>query len=437
MPSPFKKTTCLHLFHVEICAAVRRQYGGFNMKKLLSKVIAAGMVLSIAAAQTVSVSASTVYKDTYRNADTDRKWIRTVNDAEKNTENWTFVTGNTERPGWAAYTDFNEALSAENSSKGVYANITSLPNNPRGRTGFYHKSIQADAGGRVLQFTGGGFKNFAVTFDLQAINTWNEAANRKSTFDFGFIDNSLPVQDLLGGYSGLNYVHMDDFVNMQTLTIPSGIAGGEISPRAAVINTKTAADYPGATVVTKTDSVTGKDYIESVTENGVTTYWNQVINCKVVLIGDVISIYMKFEDTVNWKKIGSYGIPNAGFSEINKRFYMVCSGFQSLVSNVDIWQKSVEISSAKAIFTRTDSGYTVSLPIGNNTGAPLTAVLAAYGSGENGTLDGVDIYNAAAGENIAEFTVSSISDNPSFKLFIWDDLLNMVPITDALKLTAK
>lgn len=407
------------------------------MKKLLSKVIAAGMVLSIAAAQTVSVSASTVYKDTYRNADTDRKWIRTVNDAEKNTENWTFVTGNTERPGWAAYTDFNEALSAENSSKGVYANITSLPNNPRGRTGFYHKSIQADAGGRVLQFTGGGFKNFAVTFDLQAINTWNEAANRKSTFDFGFIDNSLPVQDLLGGYSGLNYVHMDDFVNMQTLTIPSGIAGGEISPRAAVINTKTAADYPGATVVTKTDSVTGKDYIESVTENGVTTYWNQVINCKVVLIGDVISIYMKFEDTVNWKKIGSYGIPNAGFSEINKRFYMVCSGFQSLVSNVDIWQKSVEISSAKAIFTRTDSGYTVSLPIGNNTGAPLTAVLAAYGSGENGTLDGVDIYNAAAGENIAEFTVSSISDNPSFKLFIWDDLLNMVPITDALKLTAK
>lgn len=406
------------------------------MKKLLSKVIAAGMVLSIAAAQTVSVSASTVYKDTYRNADTDRKWIRTVNDAEKNTENWTFVTGNTERPGWAAYTDFNEALSAENSSKGVYANITSLPNNPRGRTGFYHKSIQADAGGRVLQFTGGGFKNFAVTFDLQAINTWNEAANRKSTFDFGFIDNSLPVQDLLGGYSGLNYVHMDDSVNMQTLTIPSGIAGGEISPRAAVINTKTAADYPGATVVTKTDSVTGKDYIESVTENGVTTYWNQVINCKVVLIGDVISIYMKFEDTVNWKKIGSYGIPNAGFSEINKRFYMVCSGFQSLVSNVDIWQKSVEISSAKAIFTRTDSGYTVSLPIGNNTGAPLTAVLAAYGSGENGTLDGVDIYNAAAGENIAEFTVSSISDNPSFKLFIWDDLLNMVPITDALKLTA-
>ena len=408
------------------------------MKKLLTKVTVAGMILSIAAAQTVSVSASTVYKDIYRNADTDSKWIKVVDNAEKNTNDWTFVAGNTEKPGWAEYTDYDKLLLAEESSKGVYAKITSLPNNPRGRTGFYHKSIQEEAGGRVLQFTGGGFKNFAVTFDLQAVNTWNEetATVRKSTFDFGFIDNSLPVQSLLDGYTGQNYVHMDDSINMQKLTLPSGIAGEEISPRAAVINTKTADDYPNATVVTKTDSITGKDYIESVTENGVTTYWNQVINCKVVLIGDVYSIYMKFEDADKWKKIGSYGITNTGFGEIDKRFYMVCGGFQSIVSNVDIWQKSVEISSSKAVFTKTDSGYTVSLPIENNTGAPLTAVLAAYGGNENGMLDGVGIYNAAAGKSTAEFNVSSKSDAPSFKLFVWDDFKNMTPITDALKLTA-
>lgn len=412
------------------------------MKKLLTKVTVAGMILSIAAAQTVSVSASTVYKDIYRNADTDSKWIKVVDNAEKNTKDWTFVAGNPDKPGWAEYTDYNMPLSAEKSSAGVYVNIKSLPSNPRGRTGFYHKSIQAEAGGRVLQFTGDGFKNFAVTFDLQAVNTWNESAvetepdKRKSTFDFGFIDNSLPVQNLLDGYSGKNYVHMDDSINMQKLTLPSGIAGEEISPRAAVINTKTADDYPGAAVVTKTDSITEKDYIESVTENGVTTYWNQVINCKVVLIGDVFTIYMKFEDADDWKIIGSYGIPNTGFGEIDKRFYMVCSGFQSIVSNVDIWQKSVEISSSKAVFTKTDSGYTVSLPIENNTGAPLTAVLAAYGGNENGMLDGVGIYNAAAGKSTAKFNVSSKSDAPSFRLFVWDDFKNMTPITDALKLTA-
>lgn len=404
------------------------------MKKIISMIASASMILSTMTALTVSVSAETAYRDLYRQAKTDDTWVKLVTDAASDASKWTFVSGSSEKPGWALYTDYNKALLAEKTGKGVHSNITSLPRNPRGRTGIYHKSIQSDTGGRILQFTGGSYKNFAVTFDIQAVNTWNEEAGRASRFDFGLIDEALPVKELQTDYSGQNYVRMDGTVDMQALTLPSGAAGEEISPRAAVINTQTAADYPGAEVVTKTDSVTGEEYIESVTENGKTTYWNQVINCKVVVINDVISIYMKFEDADKWKKIESYGIPNNGFGKINKRFYFVCSGFQSLVSNVDIWENPLEFYDGEAVFEKTDGGYTVKVPYKNHTGAALTSILASYK--ESGSFENAVVFNAATGDNTAEFNVLSTSDNPAFRLFTWNDTNDMTPLTDALVLAA-
>ncbi len=402
------------------------------MKKVLSAIVATSIIFSVTAAQTISVSAETAYPETYRNVNMNDTWLKAAGDVTSDAAKWTFTAGNTEKPGWATYMDYNTPLSLEKTGSGVYSNITSLSRNTRGRTGIYHKSIQAETGGRILQFTGGSYKNFAVTFDIQALNTWNETAGRKSSFDFGLIDNSLPIQELQNGYSGQNYVRLDGALDMQNVTLPSGAADGEISTRAAVINTNTAADYPGAAVVTKTDSITGAEYIESVTENGKTTYWNQVINCKVVVVGDVMSIYMKFEDADTWKKIKSYGIPNAGFGKINKRFYVVCSGFQMLVSNLDIWQKAVDVSENEAEFTKTDDGYTVEVPIINNTGAALNAILAAYKEGENKRIEDVAVYNVAADGKTAKFNISSASDIPKFKLFFWSDTNQIVPITDAL-----
>lgn len=402
------------------------------MKKVLSAIVATSIIFSVTAAQTISVSAETAYPETYRNVNMNDTWLKAAGDVTSDAAKWTFTAGNTEKPGWATYMDYNTPLSLEKTGSGVYSNITSLSRNTRGRTGIYHKSIQAETGGRILQFTGGSYKNFAVTFDIQALNTWNETAGRKSSFDFGLIDESLKVEQLTEGYKGQNYVHLDGALDMQNVTLPSGAADGEISTRAAVINTNTAADYPGAEVVTKTDSITGAEYIESVTENGKTTYWNQVINCKVVVVGDVMSIYMKFEDADTWKKIKSYGIPNAGFGKINKRFYVVCSGFQMLVSNLDIWQKAVDVSESEAEFTKTDDGYTVEVPIINNTGAALNAILAAYKEGENKRIEDVAVYNVAADGKTAKFNISSASDIPKFKLFFWNDTNQIVPITDAL-----
>lgn len=293
------------------------------MKKVLSAIVATSIIFSVIAAQTISVSAATAYEDEHRNVNMNDTWLKAAEDVTSDAAKWTFTAGNAEKPGWAVYTDYNTPLSLEKTGSGVYIDTTSLSRNPRGRTGIYHKSIQKDTGGRVLQFTGGSYKNFAVTFDIQALNTWNETAGRTSSFDFGLIDESLPIKELQTDYSGQNYARLENLLDMQSVTLPSGAADEEISMRAAVINTNTAADYPGAEVVTKTDSITGAEYIESVTENGQTTYWNQVINCKVVVVGDVMSIYMKFEDADTWKKIGSYGITNAGFSKINKRFYVV------------------------------------------------------------------------------------------------------------------
>ena len=304
------------------------------MKKAISLFIMFNMILSMVIVPQQTARATTAYT-TNQQADIDDTWSRVVTDAASDAKKWTFVPGKTGSPGWAEYTDFNAPFFVENTSKGVHSSITSLPKNPRGRIGIYHKSIQENTGGRVLQFTGGSYMDFAVTFDIQAVNTWNETAGRKSIFDFGLIDDSLPVQELQTGYSGQNYMRLDGSVNMQTLMLPSGAAGKEISPRAAVINTKTAEDYPGAAVVTKTDALTGADYIESVTENGVTAYWNQVINCKIVVCGAVMSIYMKFEDADEWKQIESYDV--SALQDIAKRFYVVCSGFQMLVSNFDIW----------------------------------------------------------------------------------------------------
>lgn len=404
------------------------------MKKVLSAIVATSIIFSVTAAQTISVSAETAYPETYRNVNMNDTWLKAAGDVTSDAAKWTFVSGNTANPGWAVYTDYNTPLSLEKTGKGVYIDTTSLSRNPRGRTGIYHKSIQEKTGGRVLQFTGGSYKNFAVTFDIQALNTWNETVGRKSSFNFGLIDKSLDVEQLLDGYEGKNYVHMDDKLDMQNVTLPSGAADGEISTRAAVINTNTAADYPEAEVVTKTDSITGAEYIESVTENGKTTYWNQVINCKVVVVGDVMSIYMKFEDADTWKKIKSYGIPNAGFSKIDKRFYVVCGGFQMLVSNFDIWQKAVDVSASEAEFTKTNDGYTVNVPIINNTGTALNAILAVYKEGDNKRIEDAAVCNVAADGEKVEFNVRSASDVPKFKLFFWNDTNEIVPITDALTL---
>lgn len=304
------------------------------MKKAISLFIMFNMILSMVIVPQQTARATTAYT-TNQQADIDDTWSRVVTDAASDAKKWTFVPGKTGSPGWAEYTDFNAPFFVENTSKGVHSSITSLPKNPRGRIGIYHKSIQENTGGRVLQFTGGSYMDFAVTFDIQAVNTWNETAGRKSIFDFGLIDDSLPVQELQTGYSGQNYMRLDGSVNMQTLMLPSGAAGKEISPRGAIINTKTSADYPGAAVVTKTDALTGAEYVESVTENGVTEYWNQVINCKIVACGAVMSIYMKFEDADEWKHIASYDI--SALQDIAKRFYVVCSGYQMLVSNFNIW----------------------------------------------------------------------------------------------------
>ena len=290
--------------------------------------------ICIMAMLTVNVCAETATKTSGKQVDmTDGMWSKAVTDATADLENWTFTSGNSQSPGWAEYTDFNAPFSVESTSKGVHSSITSLPQNPRGRVGIYHKSIQDNTGGRVLQFTGGGYKNFAVTFDIQAVNAWNAASNRKAYFDFGLIEDSLPVKELQTGYEGQKYIRLGSSIDMVALKLPSGAAGGEISTRAAVINTKGAAEYPNAVV--KTDALTGADYIESVTENGTVTYWNQVINCKVVVDGDVMSIYMKFEDADDWKHIESFYVTS--LKDINKRFYVVCSGFQMLVSNFDIY----------------------------------------------------------------------------------------------------
>ncbi len=304
------------------------------MKRIVALCIIFNIILSLAAVQLQKANAATAYT-VNQQTDMDDTWSKVAVDAASDIKKWTFVPGNAVSPGWAEYTDYNSALSVEKSSEGVYSDVSSLSGNPRGRTGIYHKSVQANNGGRILQFTGGGYKNFAVTFDIQAVNTWKESSERKAIFDFGLIDDALPVSQLQSGYAGQNYIRLDGSVDMQKLTLPSGAAGKEISPRAAVINTKAAADYPDAAVVTKTDALTNLDYIESITENGSVTYYNQVINCKIVADGDVMSIYMKFEDADSWKHIISYSITS--LQDIKKRFYLVCGGYQMLVSNFDIW----------------------------------------------------------------------------------------------------
>lgn len=103
-----------------------------------------------------------------------------------------------------------------------------------------------------------------------------------------------------------------------------------------------------------------------------------------------------------------------------------------LVSNLDIWQKAVDVSKSEAEFTKTDAGYTVKVPIINNTGKALNAILAAYKEGENKRIENAAVCNVAAdGENV-EFDISCTSDVPKFKLFFWNDTNEIVPITDAL-----
>ena len=165
------------------------------MKRIVALCIIFNIILSLAAVQLQKANAATAYT-VNQQTDMDDTWSKVAVDATSDIKKWTFVPGNAVSPGWAEYTDYNSALSVEKSSEGVYSDVSSLSGNPRGRTGIYHKSVQANNGGRILQFTGGGYKNFAVTFDIQAVNTWKESSERKAIFDFGLIDDALPVSQL-------------------------------------------------------------------------------------------------------------------------------------------------------------------------------------------------------------------------------------------------
>ena len=71
------------------------------MKKIISIIASASMVLSAMTALTVSVSAETAYKDLYRQAKTDDTWVKLVTDAASDASKWTFVSGSSQKPGWA------------------------------------------------------------------------------------------------------------------------------------------------------------------------------------------------------------------------------------------------------------------------------------------------------------------------------------------------
>ncbi len=339
------------------------------MKRTISLTIVLNMLVSLIAVPNVMVNAAdgNVIGSSVDMTDTaDDKWKIVAEDVTGDADAWKYNNSiGTSAPGWGVYGKYTDTVRVEPSSKSYYLgglkykgeaikNPLELGLNPRGRVGMTYYSVQTTHNGRHLQYTGGAYKNFAITFDIQTPNICI-TSDRTPYFDFGLIDSAAAINTDLTKYESSEYVSMGDTVNMRDITIPSGIAQREITPRAAIIDPRTvdefAADdaanknkmrYKDGTAVTAKDPVTNAEYIQSygTTDNG-TEYINQVINCKAVADGGVMSLYMKFEDSDTWKHISSYDISSLADKE--KRFYIASDACQLLISNLDIWQRESEI----------------------------------------------------------------------------------------------
>ncbi len=349
------------------------------MKKTISLAIALSLLLGSTAVPNVMVSAANgaVLEETERvDMDTSEAsadpWRIVVDNATGDSSKWVYNNSTSaSAPGWGVHTNADD-VKVEPSSNGYYgkagstwtfnykgesvlSNPTLLGTNPRGREGMTYYSIQIPHTGRHLQYTGGAYKNFAVTFDLQIPNMVIKTKN--PYLDIGLIDAATKPDEKLSNYSTDDYISMGETVDMREITIPSGIAGGKIAPRAALIDPRTKTEfaedmeankstlkiyYEADTAVTVTDPITNKEYIQSYeTTDGTEYYLNQVINCKAVVDGSVMSLYMKFEDSDEWLLINSYDI--SALKDKTKRFYITSTGCQLLISNLDIWQRVSEI----------------------------------------------------------------------------------------------
>ena len=344
------------------------------MKKTISLAIALNMILSSIAVPNVMVSAATgsVTESTVDMTDTvgdvTDPWQIAVDNATDVSADWTYNNNaNNSKPGWGVYKS-TDGVRVEPSSKGIYrsgekyktetiSNPLDLGTNPRGREGMIYYSIQAAHGGRHLQYTDKAYKNFGITFDLQFPNIC-VYSDRVPYLDIGLIDSEAPKSEDLTTYEDSQYISMGESVNLQQITIPSGVAGDEITPRAAVIDARTVEElagnmadniksakieYKANSAVTATDPTTNKEYIQSYeSKSGTKYYLNQVINCKVVADGGVMSLYMKFEDADKYKLIKSYDI--SALQDKEKRFYITSDACQLLVSNLDIWQRESDLN---------------------------------------------------------------------------------------------
>ena len=343
------------------------------MKKTISLAIALNMILSSIVVPNVMVSAAagSVTESSVDMTDTVGEvtdpWQIVVNNATSDSTKWIYDDSTGQRaPGWGSYKS-TDSVRVEPSSVAIYrggekyktgkiGNPLNLGTNPRGRSGMIYYSIQTSHNGRHLQYKDKAYKNFGITFDLQFPNICI-MNDRIPYLDIGLIDSAAPEYKDLTKYADDQYVSMSKSVNLQQITIPSGIAGGEITPRAAVIDARTVEElagnmadnintakieYKAGSAVTVTDSTTNKEYIQSYeSATGTKYYLNQVINCKVVADGGVMSLYMKFEDADKYKLINSYDI--SALQDKTKRFYITSDASQLLVSNLDIWQRTSEI----------------------------------------------------------------------------------------------
>ncbi len=344
------------------------------MKKTVSLAIALNMILSMIAVPNVMVSAATasVIDDSNQAVDmvdtADDPWKVVVDDASGDSSKWVYDTltvtsgGDNDPGGWGPYTDCNNKITVEKSGKGYYGSISTKYNgaditnpiylgaNPRGRTGMISYSIRVDHKGKHLQYVGGEYKNFGITFDLQFPNMCS-TETAVPYLDIGLINSTAAKNTRLTQYADSEYVSMGDTVNMMTTVIPSKFNSDGIAPISAVIDDRTAeqfaADmakrsYISESEQTDVDTTTKKTYIYSYQKaDKSTAYLNQVINCKVVADGGVMSLYMKFEDTDTWKLINSYNISALQGKE--KRFYIASKSCQLLVSNLNIYQRRSEI----------------------------------------------------------------------------------------------
>ena len=340
------------------------------MKKTISLAIALNMNLSMIAVPNVMVGAAEggIISGNVDMADTvgdvTDPWKAVAENATDNKDNWKYndSTGQS-APGWGMYGKYTDDVRVEPSSQGYYVsslkykseivkNPLYLGANPRGRTGMIYYSVQERHNGRHLQYVGGAYQNFGITFDLQMPNVCI-TTSRTPYLDVGLIDSAAEVYTSLSTYDSAEYVSMGRTVNMRDLLIPSGAAGKEIAATAAIIDPRTvsefAADmaankksYNADSAVTAVDSITNTEYIQSYeTTSKVKNYLNQVINCKVVADGGVMSLYMKFDDSDTWKHVNSYDI--SALKDKTKRFYIAADASELLISNLNIWQRESEI----------------------------------------------------------------------------------------------